>query len=58
MAEKESIPTFMYKDGENGVIAKLFDHPDDVPKGEGWRESPKKSRGRPAGSKNKPKEEE
>ena len=34
---RKSAPTWAYK----GVEAKLFDHPDDVPKG--WSDSPSKS---------------
>lgn len=40
MAEdkREPKPTVMYRDGES----RTFDHPDDVPKGEGWVDHPDK----------------
>lgn len=36
-----SIPTFMYRsDGAGGVEKRLFDHPDEIPDGVGWTDSP------------------
>ena len=36
--EREPEPTWMYREGES----RLFQHPDDVPAGEGWVDSPVK----------------
>ncbi len=41
--ERESRPTCMYKNGPFGKpMSKVFDHPDDIPAGEGWVDSPAK----------------
>lgn len=35
--EREPYPTWRYRKGEDGQIEdRLFEHPDDVPEGEGW----------------------
>ena len=38
---RKSMPTFMYRLGEDGECEKqLFDHPDDIPAGRRWVDSP------------------
>ena len=41
MEERTPEPTWMYR---SGGASKLFEHPDDVPEGEGWEDSPAKCR--------------
>lgn len=42
-------PSWRYRgDGAGGVEKQLFQHPDDVPEGEGWTDSPAKCGDEPA----------
>ena len=39
--ERTPVPTFRYRsDGAGGIEKRLFDHPDDIPGGERWTDSP------------------
>ena len=54
MTEVQEWPAWKYRDVEEGgqfeggkVEGKVFESADDVPKGEGWRDTPKRKPGRP-----------
>ncbi|MDJ0611864.1 MAG: hypothetical protein QNJ67_23025 [Kiloniellales bacterium] len=41
-------PTWMYRAGADGAVERrLFGHPDEVPAGEGWADSPAAAAARP-----------
>lgn len=37
---REPVPTWMYRARNGGIEDRLFEHPDDIPEGEGWRDTP------------------
>ena len=52
--ERESLPTWMYRSGPFGRIeSHQFPHPDDIPEGAGWVDSP--ARVKSGNGKKKPK---